>query len=310
MSDFDDYDLDFQSEPELEFDVEDKEAGWEWEDKAEDKEEEEMIGKALEAAKALREEHAEQRRIEKLCFEKPGDAELDTLRPIQTDVLTTKVDVTWWKNMTYQPGSCGEHRNGSGHYIHLSKPIMKKKPRVEIVGVLLHWLLRLWIQLHMKRPPMDDKKKRHKHQFHSAVEWVEARVDIEIPISHNIYAKDAAELRVHKWRCTRCGRTYSSARNMALSKLKDEGKGCSPYAARHKKKCGKADAFVKTADKTGPLPLPPGTQFPAADAEKERAREKGKGKRTAEEEKTSGKDKKQKATATTGPSQADRRSIS
>ncbi|KAI8819739.1 uncharacterized protein EV422DRAFT_507359 [Fimicolochytrium jonesii] len=312
MSDFEDYDLNFQSDPELEFG---RRRGTDWEDTAEDAEEEEAIEMALEAARALREEQAEQRRIQKLYRENPSNPELDTLRPIRTEAdlerefkrfnevasdvmeisslravglnrcpewtaliaavlniiinapggppsvksiiisapgnaelnILRSIKLTRISKKTHHEGRCHmveKHelpagklwgvQNGSGHYIHLSEPIMKKKPRVEIIGILLHWLLHLWIQLHMKNPPMDEKKKRHKHQFH--LEWVEARVDIEIPISHNVYAKDAAELRVHRWHCTRCGRTYSSARNMAPSKLKDDGKGRSPYAAWHKKK--------------------------------------------------------------------------
>jgi hypothetical protein len=141
--------------------------------------------------------------------------------------------VFWSKRMTLCAGLCTYNRGGGLCCIKLSEPLLKFRPRSDMLNTLLHEMIHAFLFVTQSNTDRDD----HGPCFQDLMNRINQAEGSSISIYHSFH-DEVDYYRVHWWQCDRCARIVKRAMNRAPS-------ANDPWWAEHVRSCGGTYVKIK-----------------------------------------------------------------
>uniref|UniRef100_A0A8C5Q1K4 SprT-like domain-containing protein n=1 Tax=Leptobrachium leishanense TaxID=445787 RepID=A0A8C5Q1K4_9ANUR len=152
----------------------------------------------------------------------------------------SNVEAEWSKRMTTAAGICDYYHQTGRCVIRLSEPILKQRPRKDVVEILLHEMIHAYMYVTKKK---DDGA--HGTVFLHYMKRINAASGANITVTHHFYAEMRA-LRKHWWQCNGpCGKIIRRATNRTPTMT-------AAWRRRHGVECG--GEFIKIKEPENYVP--------------------------------------------------------
>eukprot|EP00762_Andalucia_godoyi_P006754 ANDGO_00874.mRNA.1 SprT-like domain-containing protein Spartan len=144
-------------------------------------------------------------------------------------------EVKWSPRMTLCAGLCCYDRGGYC-VIKLSEPLLKFRPRSDMINTLLHEMIHASLFVTGKNTDRDD----HGPRFCALMNQINEREGTGITVYHSFHG-EVEHYRLHWWKCNKCQNVVKRTMNRAPGKS-------DPWWADHTARCG--GDYVKVREPT------------------------------------------------------------
>ncbi|XP_040061383.1 DNA-dependent metalloprotease SPRTN [Ixodes scapularis] len=163
------------------------------------------------------------------------------------------VEVKWSSRMTLCAGLCCYEGRGGLCSVKLSEPLLKLRPRKDLVETLLHEMIHAFLFVTHNNRDHD----AHGTEFHKHMHRINEQSGAKITVYHSFH-DEVASYRRHWWRCTgpcQHRRPFWGMVKRAMNRAPSER---DPWWADHQRSCG--GTFVKIREPEGKRKDTSGTQ--------------------------------------------------
>lgn len=163
------------------------------------------------------------------------------------------IEVKWSSRMTLCAGLCCYEGRGGLCSVKLSEPLLKLRPRKDLVETLLHEMIHAFLFVTHNNRDHD----AHGPEFHKHMNRINEKSGAKITVYHNFH-DEVASYRRHWWRCTgpcQHRRPFWGMVKRAMNRAPSEK---DPWWAEHRRSCG--GTFVKIKEPEGKRKDQHGTQ--------------------------------------------------
>ncbi|CAN8003194.1 unnamed protein product [Ixodes hexagonus] len=163
------------------------------------------------------------------------------------------IEVKWSSRMTLCAGLCCYEGRGGLCSVKLSEPLLKLRPRKDLVETLLHEMIHAFLFVTHNNRDHD----AHGPEFHKHMHRINEKSGAKITVYHSFH-DEVASYRRHWWRCTgpcQHRRPFWGLVKRAMNRAPSER---DPWWADHQRSCG--GTFVKIKEPEGKRKDQGGTQ--------------------------------------------------
>ncbi|KAL6061367.1 Protein with SprT-like domain at the N terminus [Balamuthia mandrillaris] len=154
------------------------------------------------------------------------------------DEALSCVEVKWSKRMTLCAGLCTFEGKGGLCCVKLSEPLLKFRPRSDLISTLLHEMIHAFLFITVQERDRD----AHGPSFQWHMQRINKEANTNITIYHSFH-NEVDYHRVHWWRCSHCHHILKRSMNRPP-------RPSDPWWPRHQRLCG--GTYTKIREPAGP----------------------------------------------------------
>lgn len=159
------------------------------------------------------------------------------------------VEVRWSPRMTLCAGLCSYEGHGGLCSVRLSEPLLKLRPRRDLVETLLHEMIHAFLFITRNNKDHDD----HGPEFHKHMKRINDETGTKISVFHTFH-DEVDFYRTHWWQCDGRCRSWKPYFGIVRRAMNRPPAPRDPWFADHLKRCGGTFVKIKEPENTKKRP--------------------------------------------------------